>query len=669
MYNIIYMVKTSKPKVKNKENYDYMKTIKNKINNIIRDNNSIKIINNLTIKTNKIIIYAYQFIKLYCIYLFDNNHDIPKIDKEFICDVFKVITIRKCGSGGYSVEKMPQQLKDLTEFYKEHYSKLLGDSELLYYDKMSYILAYEAIDMETNIENIIREYFLQHLNKYVNIEFKLKENMDNITKENKDKAIRLQKKKEFYAEIKKIKDDLLSLNELKSNEKYHKWIKITKENIFTKNTFDKDNIIYDIKSNPQDYIKGLIYIGKQIEKYYDNEDQNNHKLRLFNVLPLRTNIIPKNITIDTAGFIQNFLGEESTTEHLKNYKKNNNQYNLWNRVFKLNSRTFNKNNYNFNYMIKTDGISVSILFIRLGKDNKPLKKSNRNNRETENIEYIEKVEFTDDMMKKKVVAIDLNFSDLIYCGSKDENNNLQTFRYTQNQRRLEIRTKKYSKIMDSISKEQSVNNQTIKEIETILSNYNSSTNNFEKFKKYIIQKNKINNLLFKHYEKEIYRKLKLNRYINTQKSESKMISNFGNKFGNSKDVIITLGDFDKCDNMKGVEPVICRKFRKIFKNAGYQTYLINEFRTSKLCNCCHQEIAPFLERKSHKPKDIKNGKNIVCHGLLCHKDIKPSCEIIHNRDKNAVQNMLYIVEHIKKYKTRPTEFSRTIKSFPLHDEI
>jgi len=26
----------------------------------------------------------------------------------------------------------------------------------------------------------------------------------------------------------------------------------------------------------------------------------------------------------------------------------------------------------------------------------------------------------------------------------------------------------------------------------------------------------------------------------------------------------------------------------------------------------------------------------------------PFCTIIHNRDKNAVQNMLYIVEHIKK---------------------
>lgn len=119
-------------------------------------------------------------------------------------------------------------------------------------------------------------------------------------------------------------------------------------------------------------------------------------------------------------------------------------------------------------------------------------------------------------------------------------------------------------------------------------------------------------------------------------------------------------DFDKGDNMKGKEPVICKKFRKIFKNAGYETYLVNEFRTSKLCNCCHKEIEPFLEKKSNKPKDIKNNKKIICHGLLRHTDVKPQCEIIHNRDKNAVQNMLFIVETIKKTGKRPLAFSRSL---------
>ena len=141
-----------------------------------------------------------------------------------------------------------------------------------------------------------------------------------------------------------------------------------------------------------------------------------------------------------------------------------------------------------------------------------------------------------------------------------------------------------------------------------------------------------------------------------------MINNFKNKFGNKDKVIITMGDYDKKEHMKGLEPCICKKFRRLFRNAGYQIFLVNEFRTSKLCNCCHEE------RLSHKPKDIKKGKLILVHGLLCHIDSKQSCELIHNRDKNAVQNMLYIVNEIKKTGKRPVKFTRE-NSSGLHGSV
>ena len=181
----------------------------------------------------------------------------------------------------------------------------------------------------------------------------------------------------------------------------------------------------------------------------------------------------------------------------------------------------------------------------------------------------------------KVVCADPNYSDLIYCGAKDDDGKLQTFRYTQNQRRLETRLKKYNKIMDKINKETKIQDQTIKEIETTLSNYNSKTCNYNKFIKYCIEKNNINYKLYNHYEQRLFRKLKLNRFTNTQKSELKMVKNFSNKFGKPDKTIFVMGDYDKGDyHMKGKEPVICKKFRRIFKNAGYKTFLVNEFRTS-----------------------------------------------------------------------------------------
>ena len=237
-------MKKSKPKVKEKkkdeENFDYMKTNKDNIKNVLKDPNILPIINDLVNRTNKIVIHAYQFIKLYCIFLYENELKFPVIDKEFICDVFKVLTIRLCGSGGYTEDNMPEQLQELTEFYREHYSNTISNNETIYYDKLSYILPYEAIDMITNINNNIQEHFIDHLNKYVNIVFNVKEKSAKITTENKDKIIRKQLHKQLYDEIGKVKKDLMHFGDLTSDEKYHKWIIEERIKLYPNKTrFDK----------------------------------------------------------------------------------------------------------------------------------------------------------------------------------------------------------------------------------------------------------------------------------------------------------------------------------------------------------------------------------------------------------------------------------------------
>jgi len=665
-------MKKSKPKVKEKnkeeENFDYMKTNKDNIKNVLKDKTILPIINDLVNRTNKIVIHSYQFIKLYCIFLYENELKFPVIDKEFICDVFKVLTIRRCGSGGYTEDNMPEQLQELTEFYREHYSNTISNNETIYYDKLSYILPYEAIDMITNINNNIQEHFIDHLNKYVNIVFGIKEKSAKITIENKDKIIRKQLHKQLYDEIGKVKKDLMNFGDLTSDEKYHKWVIQERIKLYPNKTrFDNDNMYYHLKSNTQDFLHSMFHISIELEKLNEVRIQNEEKqIRLFNVLPLRTNIISKNICIDTCGLISNFLGDEPTTKHLRDYKKENNQINLWNNFFKLNKRVFKKGQkYTFSHMIRTDGVSCCVLFLRVDANGKPLSKTWKNKKccEEENIDYIEKVELTEELKNMKVVCADPNYSDLIYCGSKDENGNLQTFRYTQNQRRIETRLKKYNKIIDKINKETKIENKSIKEIETELSLLNSKTCDYEKFIYYCIEKNNINYKLYSHYEQTFFRKFKLNRFTNTQKSELKMVKNFSNKYGKPDKTIFVMGDYDKGDyHMKGKEPVICKKFRRIFRNAGYKTFLVNEFRTSKICNCCNGELEHFLERPSQKPKLKKENKTEICHGLLRCQSVKHKSEIFHNRDKNAVQNMLNIVKSVFDIGKRPNIFCREINS-------
>ena len=162
--------------------------------------------------------------------------------------------------------------------------------------------------------------------------------------------------------------------------------------------------------------------------------------------------------------------------------------------------------------------------------------------------YIDELTDYTDLQNKKIVGIDPGKDDLIYCvdgASKDAN----IFRYSQNQRRNETKLKKYNNIILAM-KTNKIQGKTIIEYETELSNFNRKTLDITKFKEYIQSKNRINHILFGFYAKQLFRKLKFGRYINTKRSETKMISNFKIMFGNPEDVVICIGDWEQKKQMK-----------------------------------------------------------------------------------------------------------------------
>jgi hypothetical protein len=88
----------------------------------------------------------------------------------------------------------------------------------------------------------------------------------------------------------------------------------------------------------------------------------NQEHKLFQPLPLRNNIIPKNIILATACIIGLFCpGNLKKSELLKKVKEN--QFDIWNNLLDLNNISFKKKNNEFNNQISTDGISCSLLFI------------------------------------------------------------------------------------------------------------------------------------------------------------------------------------------------------------------------------------------------------------------------------------------------------------------
>lgn len=289
--------------------------------------------------------------------------------------------------------------------------------------------------------------------------------------------------------------------------------------------------------------------------------------KMYQFMPLRTDLIPKFIPLDTKSLIE-ILVDKDKNKYLKDIEFSKEI--LWNKHFNINIKM---KKYVFDYTIITDCYSASIRFIhkynllaeidkkekmRKGRDEykgltneektilknkkkeelKNLKKlesttqSKNKKRKLENIEfpYIDEVDKSE--LEGNHIYIDPGKRDLLSI--IDDNGNRLT--YSNKQRIKEIKRLKYQQLIknykDTIG---------ICDIENTLSIYNSKTCDLEKFKKYIEEKNKVNDNLFKLYEDEKFRQYKLYAYINKKRCEDNILNIIENKFG--KDIKIIMGDW------------------------------------------------------------------------------------------------------------------------------
>ncbi len=245
---------------------------------------------------------------------------------------------------------------------------------------------------------------------------------------------------------------------------------------------------------------------------------------------------------------------------------------------------------------------------------------------------------------------------------------------------METRTTKYTKITENINKTTCIKGETILDIQKGLSEHNSKTCDFDEFQKYLKAKHKACIKLREHYEKKVFRKFKLNRHTNMQKSEAKMVKNFKTIYGNENEVTIIYGDYDnKGKNIKGKMPIAVKRLIKALKKEGYKIFLINEYNTSKKCHKCEHNTETFMTRKEptnkkkrqkvkykDKKEDKKKGTKEVkvwgllrCENLECTVRSKNNqCRSIYNRDYNSCKNMIKIIEHLIKTGKRPKNYTR-----------
>ena len=458
-------------------------------------------------------------------------------------------------------------------------------------------------------------------------------------------------KNELRSKIQKIKNDILT-NKNECSDEY----KILKDNIrkmFPENTkvTKSQTLIYSIHKDPIKFLPMLIKMSNDIV----NKGQ-----KTFNCFPLRTEIKPKYITLDTVAIIYILFPDKLKKKGYYLTDGNTKKYahKIWNFFFKIDKKFFTKKKYRFHYQISTDGVGCSILLIRNDLYDPIKTKKIRNIKKPKNYREDMFVSYLNDNQKNNfknysIIGIDPGKDDLIYATNGDtkvikkqhETRGLiskhvtTTFRYSQNQRRKETKVKKYAKIIETDKKKNKFNNNSVKELETQLSEYNSKDCLYKSTKNFIKKKNEINSYLLEYYEKKLYRKLKWYGFINRQRSEANMLKRFRKIFGDYNNTLVCMGDYGQKCHMKFKEPTKGKGLRKLFKSVGYNVLLVDEYNSSCRSFITGEENEKFRERINPRPWKTNVRKQ---HGLLRTKYVpnnKSKC-ILTNRDFNGSMNIL-----------------------------
>ena len=628
-----------KPPDENKQVY---RMIKCPLKSVLKEYDKLQsIINDVVKDINKFVVLGYQFIRLYLLDKFNNKKEFPTINKNFILDVLKTIASSDTNRGKSNKEnkiKNKSVKDDLKLFYTNTFSSLVN--EKLSYTNKTHILEQTAKEMLTCLKTNISTHFIKHLFRYINCLFK--DPKSKLIKLEKDKLKRKEMYNELNEEIRHLKSDLINNNIVDSKVEYHKWIIDNKKFLYPEKI--TKSVAYDVKIHPEKYLTYSFYINSKIEEL---------EKKSFQVIPQRNNIVPKNIVLNTSG-IADYIGtkypelfdypKSDIVLHCKQYQKH-----VWSKILKLEKRSiFNHKDYVFYNQITTDGFSCSLLFIlKKYKDKEygdKLPKYVEDEEIVKNINTLSKDECSKYLTDKyKLVSVDPGKLRII--SMIDENGNF--YKYTACRRRFETYTKRCNEIINA----EKIKHKII-EKETELSKFNSKTLKIEDYKKFIINKNKLNNDVKNFYNNILFRKLNFRRFIRTKQSEEVLLNEIENKFlseedkTNNKKLLILFGNWSRDTAMKGTIPTPNIGFKKLLLKR-FQIFEINEYNTSKIYNKTFRELENVIVRKNKHKKHL--------HEILTPKE-EIERRIFVNRDKNACKNILFLGKCYLENQIRPKEF-------------
>ena len=585
------------------------KTLKIPLKTILCNRQEVQpVLNHLVFDINDLVIHTYQFIRLYLLHLYHQQLPLPAIDETFVLYCIKTLGVRD-NRGRQSANTL--LLETLQEFYDTEYQPLLHH-EKTDLKNTTFLLPYVATQVTTCLSNNLQEHFLQHFLRFIN------KTTQEITE---DKAV-----------LHTFKHKVCLMEETEPS--FDNWKTTHLSHILPVNI--KNNIHYDVKLRPFAYLPGMLYMNSKLEL----EEQ-----KLFQPLPLRNNIIPKHIILDTASLVSLFC-PANKTEGIKkgelHKKLKENQHDIWNAFLNLKHTIFKNKHYQFHHQIQTDGISCCLLFIR--KDLKDKKWGSKvptlPDQEFHNIEDLSLEQLTV-LKPRNMVGCDPGKRNLVYM--VDESG--KKLQYTAPQRKRESKQKCNQRILLAEKKKHGIT-----EKETHLSLQNSKSVRIDNYKSYLVEKQKLNQETTEFYKREVWRKMKFRAYSYGKKSIDTFLNKIKETFGDN--LLIGYGNWSRSTQMKHCMSTMNKGLRKLI-HKKYDTITINECNTSKKCCGCHNNLSYYKDKEN---KD-------VFRLLMCSNCV--SCEnkhtVFRTRDVNSAVNIRHITRCWVDKQFRPSVFQ--ISSF------
>ncbi len=672
---------------------DRTKTSKNKLNNILKSGVDYSNFINGVDRVNDIKFIVSHFYRGYILFLYQESKNIPVMNKNFFRIAMKVITKHTNRGSKIGNERNQELFEQMTNYYDNHFVKNITnytkiDGKLLGFclDELSIEM---AIAHKNNITINFMKYFFQTVKSMMTSVINFLIDQKKITVESVKKT------------IKTIRDDIIN-NKKTTDYNFHGWISILRRTCFPDDKFtDISGLQKDIKTNPHKYLPNMLKMNELLEK-------NNRKT--FQPLCLGNNIKNKYVTF-TSSAIANLLIKKNKYDTLKNINKRKEQ--LWKNLFNINVKGYNK--YRYNHQISTDGYSVSINLIRkdeyekhqsflrnranasklskkegsMTKEKETMIAKNNRLKELKKIQDREKLsksgkedfkKATVEDQKKIIIKIKLS-KEWVYIKDaiKDplilkelsesfdkgkivvgdpgkrtimqlRSSNGKDFAYN-NRRRVNQnkRLKSQRLILNRKKKAICKNGKTVMETEQLLQGKKSKTMDHALFLEFINEKLKVRELILNNDEYHAYLlKQRWHSFLNNERHENLLREEIKKRFG--KDAIYIIGDWNESSSspLKFMStPGI--GMRRLMRSIG-PVFLIDEFRTSMYRQDNKEKLKNLL-------LDFNNHKREI-HSVLTYQMSNRRLGCI-NRDKNAVKNMLQIVDSLIKTGNRPDIFNRT----------